>query len=101
MRTYQGSATVSVEGVEYEVEAVLWSDAGHLRVVAMGDVSSVKGLGSWGGTLDTDDEEAGWNILNGGVMRLQLRDAGEGEFLASSGSVGGPVQITGNGEPPF
>ncbi|WP_189146830.1 DUF4873 domain-containing protein [Streptomyces lacrimifluminis] len=101
MRTYQGRATVIVEGAEYEVDADLWSESGHVRVAAMGDVSSVKGLASWGGTLDANHEEACWNILNGGVMRLQLRDGGEGEFLASGGTLGGPVRITGNGEPPF
>ncbi|MFI6334145.1 hypothetical protein [Streptomyces sp. NPDC050535] len=102
MRTHQGGAAVIVGEADHEVEADLWSHTEHLRVRAMGDVSSMKGQTSWGGTLYTDDEAAAWAILNGGVMQLRVWGAGEGEFLASHGTVGGgSIEITGNGDPPF
>lgn len=101
MGTYQGPATVTVDGVEHEAEADLRSDSGRQQVRSFGASSSVQGLVSWGGTLDLDDDGAAWAILNGGVLTLTLPTGAQGQFLARHYSVGGPIVIRGNGAPPF
>lgn len=101
MRTYRGGATVIVGEAEFDVVVELRSKTDRGMVRTMGGSSPVTGLTSWGGTLETDDEGAAWEILNGGVVRIRLPDSSEGEFMVSGGTLGESLRITGSGNPPF
>ncbi|MFJ7049035.1 DUF4873 domain-containing protein [Streptomyces sp. NPDC101112] len=81
MTTYDGPATVTADGTEYEVTARLTSTSRE-----------------WYGSLDVRDGDAAWTIFNAGDRTLRIGDR-EASFIAKGG--GTDMDIEGSGRPPF
>ncbi|MFI6662506.1 DUF4873 domain-containing protein [Streptomyces sp. NPDC050523] len=101
MGTYVGRATVSVGDDEHDVDASLRSHTQRMRVRSFGGTSTADGRTSWGGTLDPDDDDAAAAIMSADELPIRLWDAGQGKFVAVRRTVGGRIEIRGNGTPPF
>ncbi|MCL6733303.1 DUF4873 domain-containing protein [Streptomyces neyagawaensis] len=81
MTTYDGPATVTADGAEYEVTARLTSTSRE-----------------WYGSLDVADGAAAWAIFDADDTTLRIGDR-EASFVAKGG--GTDMDIQGSGRPPF
>jgi hypothetical protein len=89
MTTYDGPATVTADGEEYEVTA-------HLAISTSG------GMREWLGSLTTLSDGATWNIQEADTTTLRIGQGREGTFTATHAVVGSTqMQIQGSGLPPF
>jgi hypothetical protein len=89
MTTYDGPATVTVDGTEHEVTAQLAiTSTGHVR--------------EWYGTLMAYDEETAWRIYQADSATLRTDQGRQGAFISVRHSGGSTaIEIRGNGPAPF
>jgi hypothetical protein len=89
MTTYNGPATVTADGTQYEVTAQLTvTPVGHLK--------------EWYGSLQAQDDAAAWNILNASTAILRVAEGRESAFTATGSSAGSnELDIQGGGPAPF
>lgn len=89
MTTYDGPATVTADGEEYEVTA-------NLAIASSG------GLKEWHGSLTALSDGASWNIQEADTTTLRIGQGREGAFIATHAVIGSTqMQIQGSGLPPF
>ncbi|WP_143673020.1 hypothetical protein, partial [Streptomyces sp. b94] len=84
MRTYEGPATVLVDGMEYEVEATLELRTEQVPVPGGG---KLRGLSEWRGTLHAQDDGAAWGIYEADQPVIRI-DGREGLFISTNTQVG-------------
>ncbi|QXE36966.1 hypothetical protein KQY30_24900 [Streptomyces sp. GMY02] len=89
MTTYHGPASVLIDNAEYEVTAQL--------VITLD-----RNLKEWHGSLQTDGEEAAWNIWDADQPRLSINGGTEGDFIVTNYQTGSnELIIQGSGPAPF
>ncbi|MEU9861318.1 hypothetical protein AB0D99_10600 [Streptomyces sp. NPDC047971] len=98
MATYEGPATVTADGAEYDVQASLELTTDSVPVPGR---APMQGLPSWHGTLHVTDDEAEWNIFQADEKSIQI-DGRVGQFITTNSQVGtGEIVIKGSGTAPF
>lgn len=85
MTTYDGPATATADGTEYDVTAHLGG-----------------GLREWRGAIEAEDDGAAWQIQEARSATLRTAEGSEGKFFAIHLQAGSTeLQIQGSGQPPF
>ncbi|MEU3426605.1 DUF4873 domain-containing protein [Streptomyces gardneri] len=98
MERYDGPATVTADGADFEVEASLEMTT---EMVPVAGGTPLRGLSTWYGTLEVQDDEAAWNIHQADQALLRI-DGRDGQFIVTNTQVGtNELTIKGSGPAPF
>jgi hypothetical protein len=102
---YRGPAVLVASGTEFDVDADLWLDEGHVDTSSIlehgGAVVHSYGLRSWGGHLTFAVGDSAFGVDQGA---LRLPDGGEGRVILSLYGVSADrdrVEVRGTGPAPF